>query len=216
MDNLRNRNTALVLIGAGLYILLGDLIGYFTVTAILVVGLGIYKLKSGENRTGYVLIGIGLMFLALSHLSIVFAVILISFGYYLVRSNQLQGNPSYTQRHNILESIRWNKEPWVLQNMAVWSIVGEMNLDLSLAIIEESETTLLLQGVVGDIDIIVPDDIGVHIQSTILIGQTKIGLEQQDGLVTKMTWQSLNYDTAEHKVNITLSYVVGDVNVTVL
>ncbi len=216
MDNLRNRNTALVLIGAGLYILLGNLIGYFTVTAILVVGLGIYKLKSGENRTGYVLIGIGLMFLALSHLSIVFAVILISFGYYLVRSNQLQGNPSYTQRHNILESIRWNKEPWVLQNMAVWSIVGEMNLDLSLAIIEESETTLLLQGVVGDIDIIVPDDIGVHIQSTILIGQTKIGLEQQDGLVTKMTWQSLNYDTAEHKVNITLSYVVGDVNVTVL
>lgn len=216
MDNLRNRNTALVLIGAGLYILLGNLIGYFTVTAILVVGLGIYKLKSGENRTGYVLIGIGLMFLALSHLSIVFAVILISFGYYLVRSNQLQGNPSYTQRHNILESIRWNKEPWVLQNMAVWSIVGEMNLDLSLAIIEESETTLLLQGVVGDIDIIVPDDIGVHIQSTILIGQTKIGIEQQDGLVTKMTWQSLNYDTAEHKVNITLSYVVGDVNVTVL
>lgn len=216
MDNLRNRNTALVLIGAGLYILLGNLIGYFTVTAILVVGLGIYKLKNGENRTGYVLIGIGLMFLALSHLSIVFAVILISFGYYLVRSNQLQGNPSYTQRHNILESIRWNKEPWVLQNMAVWSIVGEMNLDLSLAIIEESETTLLLQGVVGDIDIIVPDDIGVHIQSTILIGQTKIGLEQQDGLVTKMTWQSLNYDTAEHKVNITLSYVVGDVNVTVL
>ncbi|GFR38031.1 hypothetical protein PRECH8_13270 [Insulibacter thermoxylanivorax] len=216
MDNLRNRNTALVLIGAGLYILLGNLIGYFTVTAILVVGLGIYKLKSGENRTGYVLIGIGLMFLALSHLSIVFAVILISFGYYLVRSNQLQGNPSYTQRHNILESIRWNKEPWVLQNMAVWSIVGEMNLDLSLAIIEEPETTLLLQGVVGDIDIIVPDDIGVHIQSIILIGQTKIGLEQQDGLVTKMTWQSLNYDTAEHKVNITLSYVVGDVNVTVL
>lgn len=215
MDN-RNRNTALVLIGAGLFLLLGNMIGFFTVTAIVIVGLGIYKLLSGENRTGYVLIGLGLLFLSLSHISILFAVILISFGYYLIRSNQLQKDPSYKQRHNILESIRWNREPWVLNNMSVWSIVGEMNLDLSLAIIEQPETTLVFQGIVGDIDIIVPDDLGVRIESTILIGETKIGLEQQDGLVTRMNWQSMNYNTAEQRVIITLSYVVGDVHVKLL
>lgn len=215
MDN-RNRNTALVLIGAGLFLLLGNTIGFFTVTAIVVIGLGIYKLRSGENRTGYVLIGLGLLFLSLSHISILFAIILISFGYYLIRSNQLQKDPSYKQRHNILESIRWNREPWVLNNMSVWSIVGEVNLDLSLAIIEQPETTLVFQGIVGDIDIIVPDDVGVRIESTILIGETKIGLEQQDGLVTRMNWQSMNYNTADQRVIITLSYVVGDVHVKLL
>lgn len=212
----RNRNTALVLIGAGLYILLGNLIGFFTVTSIIVVGLGIYKLRSGENRTGYVLIGIGLLFLALSHLSIVFAILLISFGYFMVRSNQIHKSTNYQQRHKILESIWWNREPWVLQDMSVWSVVGEMNLDLSLAIIEQQETTIVFQGIVGDIDIIVPDDLGVRIESTILIGETTIGLEHRDGIVTKMNWQSLNFDTADQRVVITLTYLVGDVNVTLL
>ncbi len=32
MDN-RNRNTALILIAAGLYLLLGNILGFFTVTA---------------------------------------------------------------------------------------------------------------------------------------------------------------------------------------
>lgn len=215
MDH-RNRNTAYVLIGAGLYLLLGHMFGFFTVTSIFVLGLGIFKLRSGDNRTGYVLIGAGALFLALSHLSIIIAIILISFGYFMVRSNQLQKDPTYTQRHNILESIQWNREPWVLHNMSIWSIVGEMNLDLSLAIIEEPETTLVFNGIVGDIDIIVPDDIGVRIDSMILVGQTKIGRERQDGFVTKMSWQSVNFEYAEQRVIVTLSYVVGDVNVKLL
>jgi lia operon protein LiaF len=212
----RSRNTALVLIATGLYLLFGHMFGFFTVTSLVVVGLGVYKLQSGDNRTGYLLIGAGILFLALSHLSIIVAIILISFGYFLVRSHQLHKNPSYTQRQTILESIRWNREPWVLRSMSIWTVVGEMNLDLSLAIIEEPETTLVFNGIVGDIDIIVPDDIGVRIESTILLGQTKIGSEQQDGFVTRMNWQSMNFDRAEHRVVIMLSYVVGDVNVKVL
>jgi lia operon protein LiaF len=214
--NQRSRNTALLMIGTGLYLLIGNTIGFLTVTAILIVGLGIYQLRSGEARSGYILIGIGLVFLALNHLSIIIAVLLISFGYFLVRTKQLQQDPSSQQRYNFLASIRWNREPWVLHSMSIWSIVGEMNIDLSLAIIDEPETTLVFQGIVGDIDIIVPDDIGVRIDSTLIIGQTKIGYDQQDGLGTKMSWQSVNFDTAEHRVIVTLSYLVGDINVKLL
>jgi|GEM_PF-209422 len=214
--NQRSRNTALLLIGTGLYLFLGNAIGFLTVTALLIVALGIYQLRSGEARSGYILIGVGLLFLALNHLVIIFAVLLISFGYFLVRSKQLHKEPTYQQRHQFLASIRWNREPWVLQNLSIWSIVGEMNIDLSLAIIDEPETTMVFQGIVGDIDIIVPDDIGVRVDSTLIIGQTKIGYDQQDGLGTKMSWQSLNFDTAEHRVIITLSYLVGDINVKLL
>ena len=214
--NQRSRNTALLMIGTGLYLIIGNAIGFLTVTALLIVALGIHQLRSGEPRSGYMLIGVGLLFLALNHLAIIFAVLLISFGYFLIRSRQLHRDPDYQQRHNIMASIRWNREPWVLSNMSVWSIVGEMNIDLSLAIIDEPETTLVFQGIVGDIDIIVPDDIGVRIDSTLIIGQTKIGYDQQDGLGTKMSWQSLNFDTAQHRVNITLSYMVGDINVKLL
>ena len=215
MDN-RNRNTALIFIVVGLYLLLGNLLGFFTVTAIFIIGLGIYKLRTGGHRTGYLLIGVGLLFLALSHLSIILAVILISFGFFLIRNSRNHHDADHEQRHKILESIRWDKDPWVLRNMSVWSIIGEMNLDFSLAIIEERETILDFQGIIGDIDIIVPDDIGVKIQSTILIGQTRIGLEEQHGFITKMDWESQHFDTAAQRVIIRLSYLIGDVNVKVL
>jgi lia operon protein LiaF len=144
------------------------------------------------------------------------AVIMISLGYFMVRSSQLRKHNEHEQRQKILESIRWDREAWVLRNMSVWSIIGEMNMDLSLAIIEERETLLVFQGIIGDIDIIVPDDIGVKIQSTIFIGQTRIGLEEQSGFITKMDWQSQNYDTADQRVEIRISYLIGDVNVKVL
>lgn len=212
----RNRNTALVLIAAGLFILLGNVIGFLTVTALLIVWFGIHKVKTGDHRPGYILLAIGVLFLTISQFALIIAIILISLGYFLLRTKQLQRDNGYVQKHNILESIRWNRDPWVLRSHSVWSIVGEVNLDLSLAISDQHESTLIFQGVVGDIDIIVPDDIGVWIESTFPIGQAKIGPDKESGFMLKKDWKSANYEFNEYKVHIIVSYLVGDLNVTML
>lgn len=212
MEN-RNRNTALLLIGAGLYLMLGHLIGFFSVAAIIVIWLGVHKLRTGDEKAGYVLIAIGALILASGHFALIVAAVLLSLGYFIIRSKQLQQDGNYIQKHHIMESMRKIHEPWELRNMSVWSVIGEIRLDLSLAVTDNRETTLVFQGIIGDIDLIVPDDLGVSVQSSIMFGQTQMDTDKEAGFMNKLTWRSSHYDTSERKVNLVISYVIGDLHI---
>jgi lia operon protein LiaF len=215
MEN-RNRNTALVLITAGLFLLFGNLIGFFTVAAILILWLAIYKLRSGDDKTGYILLAVGILMLLSDHLSIIVAIVLISLGYFYIKSKQIHRDATYLQKQNLLESIKWNKDPWVLKNMSIWSVIGEINMDMSLALTEEEETVLILQGIIGDIDIIAGEDIAISVTASVLFGQLDVGQEKEAGVMNKIYWQSPNYETSEHKVKLVLSYIVGDIDIKVM
>ena len=86
-------------------------------------------------------------------------------------------------------------------------------MDLSLAIVGEDETTLLFQGIFGDIDVMIPDDIGVDIEATVWFGQVVIGHERDTGFYNKWHWRSANHDTADQRVKLNLSYIVGDIDI---
>lgn len=211
MEN-RKRNTALLLITAGLFILLGNLIGFFTVAALFLIWLGIHKVRIGEEKTGYVLLFGGVLFLISGHFSFFVAIILISLGYFFIRSKQVQKD-DYVQKQTFLESLKRNHEAWELRSMSIWSAIGEIQLDLSLALTDQKETTLVFQGIIGDIDLIVPEELGVKVKGTILLGQTQVEEERDAGIVNKLAWVSSNYERAEHRVNVEISYLVGDVNI---
>ncbi len=215
MEN-RNRNTALVLIVAGAFILLGQIIGFFTVSALMILWLGIHKLRHGEERSGYLLVALSAVMLLSSHFSLIIAIILISLGFFYIRSRQIQPGETYVQKQNILQSLKWNKETWVMRSMSIWSVIGEIHLDLSLALPEEEETVIVMQGVVGDVDIIVPEDLGVVVQSTVVFGQTSIDDEREAGLMNKIYWKSPQYEHSENRVKFVLSFIVGDVDVKVM
>jgi lia operon protein LiaF len=212
----RNRNTAIVLIAAGVFLLLGSMIGFSTVAGILIVWLAVHKLRTGEQKSGYLLLVLGLLFLVNGNLSVLMFILLFSLGYFILKSKQVHRGENYLQKHNLLESIRWNTEPWELKNLSVWSVIGEIRMDLSLAVTNEPETTIVLQGIIGDIDLIVPEDIGVSVESMIWIGQTSVNQDRESGLCNKLQWKSPNYDTSEQRVNLLISYVIGDLDMKVL
>lgn len=215
MEN-RNRNTAYMLMGAGLFLLLGNMIGFFTVTALLVVWLGIYKIRSGENKMGYILFGIGILMLLDNHFVMVTAIVLISLGYFFYKSKQVDKDESFVQKHNLLESIKYNKDQWVLRNTSIWSLIGEIHLDLTLAMMEEKEVTIILQGMIGDVDIIVPEDMGISVDSTTFVGQSVINKEKEAGLLNKVLWRSPHFEESEYKVRFVISYMVGDIKIKLL
>jgi len=212
----RNRNTAIVLIAAGVFLLLGSMIGFSTVAGILIVWLAVHKLRTGEQKSGYLLLVLGLLFLVNGNLSVLMFILLFSLGYFILKSKQVHRGENYLQKHNLLESIRWNTEPWELKNLSVWSVIGEIRMDLSLAVTNEPETTIVLQGIIGDIDLIVPEDIGVSVESMIWIGQTSVNQDRESGLCNKLQWKSPNYDTSEQRVNLLISCVIGDLDMKVL
>jgi len=212
----RKRNTALVLIGAGAFLLIGSLVGFSTVAGIIILWLAVHKLRTGEQKTGYFLLVLGILFLVNGNLSVLMFILLFALGFFILRSRQILGGGHYMQKHNLMESIRWNTEPWELKNLSVWSVVGEIRMDLSLAVTDEPETTIVLQGIVGDIDLIIPEDIGVYVESMIWIGQTRVNHDRESGLWNKLQWKSPNYDTSGQRVNLVISYVIGDLDMRVL
>ncbi|OXM83378.1 cell wall-active antibiotics response protein LiaF [Paenibacillus rigui] len=211
-----NRNVALLLIGIGIFLLAEDHVSFFTVVALLLIFVGINKIRSSSVRKGYVLIGIGLIMLLGGNLSLLLAVVLISLGYFYIRSKQLHRDDSYVKKQSLIESIRWGREPWILRSSSIWNIVGELQIDMTYAIPEQKETTIVLQGVIADVDIIVPEDMGVSVTSSVLMGQSDIGPNKEAGLLNKTVWQSPNYETAEHQVKIIISYIIGDIDIKVV
>ncbi|MDR6554183.1 cell wall-active antibiotics response protein LiaF [Paenibacillus qinlingensis] len=216
MKNNRSRNTALVLIAVGVFLLLDHTVGFFPIVAVILILLGIHRVRSRKERKGYVLMGIGAVILFGDHLTIVISVVLISLGLFFIRSKQAHKDDTYIQKQKIVDSVRLGREPWILRNTSTWYLVGETYMDLSLAILEQKETTVILQGVVGDIDIKVPDDIGVSVTASVMFGQLHIAEERETGVMNKVVWQSENYQYCDHRVKLVLSYIVGDIKVKVV
>lgn len=211
----RKRNTAVLLISAGLFIVLGNLIGFYTVAALLLLWLGLYKIRAGENKTGYALLIIAGLILLSGYFAFFLALILISFGFYFVKGRKVRQG-EYVQKQKLLESLKRTHEPWELKNMGIWSLAGEIHLDLSLAITNQRETNLVFQGLIGDVDLIIPEDIGAAVNGTVLLGQIQVEDQRDAGLLNKISWRTDNYETAEQKVNIEISYLIGDLHIKCL
>lgn len=213
----RNRNTYLVFIGAGLFLFLNKIVANpAVIIAMFMILLGIYSIRSGPEKKGYILLTIGAFILLGSHFTVILGLVLLSLGFFYLKSRQIHGDGHIYQKSKIVASFKRDKEPWILRSMSLWYVIGELNLDFSLAIPEEKEVTLVLQGILGDIDMIVPEEMGLSVESSVLFGQLDVGLERESGVMNKIHWQSPNYATAEQRVKLIVSYIVGDIDIKVM
>ena len=167
-------------------------------------------------KKGYIMLGIGAILIIGHFFVIIVAVVVISLGLYFLKTKQNHWKGAYLNRQKIIESLQWNKRPWSLHSMSIWNIIGEIKLDFGLAIWEEPEVTIILQGVIGDIDIIVPENVGIIVTGSVVFGQIEVELEKEAGVLNKIVWQSPNYHTCTNKVKLHVSYIVADVDVKII
>jgi lia operon protein LiaF len=214
--NNRKRNTYVLLIAAGLFILIYHLFGFAVVISILFIFLGIRALSTGEVKKGYIMLAIGAVLIIGHFFVIIVAIVLISMGLYFLKTKQNHWKGAYLNRLKIIESLQWTKRPWSLHSMSIWNIIGEIKLDLGLAIWEEPEVTIILQGVIGDIDIIVPENVGIIVTGSVVFGQIEVELDKEAGMLNKIMWQSPNYHICTNKMKLYVSYIVADVDVKII
>lgn len=211
----RKRNTAFLLIGTGLFLILERQVGFFSVIAFATIVFGIYRVWALADKKGYLLIVTGVFFIFGDQIFLLISVILISLGYFYLKSQQLHRHERYEQRQRVIDSIRLGAEPWVLRDSSIWFVIGELNMDLSTAILEQKETTLVIQGLVGNVNLLIPEDIGVKVSASVMIGQTSVYNQKETGVWNKIDWTSPNYETTDQQVKLVLSYLVGDIQVRV-
>ncbi|MBM6995879.1 cell wall-active antibiotics response protein [Paenibacillus sp. DXFW5] len=210
----RKRFLAIALIGFGVLLIFGKWLSFFTIVALLFLAFGIYKIRQGEQvKTGYIFLAIGGGMILLDHFMLVLAILMISLGYYYAKIRKTQPQGNYVQKQNITSSIRWDRDPWSLRNTSMWHVLGELDIDLSLAMVEGGHNVLMFQGIVGDVDLVIPEDYGVEIEAFVLFGQIDFSQDKETGMLNRLYWKSPNYEIREQKVKIIISYLVGDVDI---
>lgn len=210
----RKRFLAIGLIGLGVLMVCGKWLGFFTIVALFIIFYGIYKVRQGEDvRNGYILLAVGGGMILLDHFMLVIATLMISLGFYYAKVRKTQPLGNHVQKQNITSNIHWDRDPWTLRNTSMWHVIGELDIDLSLAIEEGQSNILMFHGIVGDIDLVIPDDYGVDIEAFVLFGQIDFDQEKETGMLNRLYWKSPNYDTSESKVKIIISYLVGNVDI---
>ncbi|MNT92749.1 hypothetical protein D3C71_1857340 [compost metagenome] len=92
-------------------------------------------------------------------------------------------------------------------------MLGETDLDLSLAMAEDKETIMLFQGIFGDMDLHLADNYGVEIEAFVLFGSIEFGNHRDTGMMNRLNWKSPNYETSEQRIKVSVSYLMGDLDV---
>jgi len=95
----------------------------------------------------------------------------------------------------------------------VSTFIGDFNIDLSSVAIKSSERYLTLSGFIGDVMLVMPKNLPYLIQASAFIGDFKIFGRKDGGVGLNKTYKSADYDGATARLNVRISYFIGDVTV---
>ncbi|MDG0791875.1 cell wall-active antibiotics response protein LiaF [Cohnella ginsengisoli] len=109
--------------------------------------------------------------------------------------------------------MRQDRPGWVLRSMGCWHLYGEVRLDLTGAVPEENATNVVLQGIVGDIEIVVPEDYGVQVEANVLLGQVTVDGQGDGGMMRRMSWSSPGLVSQDQQIKLQFNYIVGNIRI---
>lgn len=132
------------------------------------------------------------------------------------------GNKKCKKEHSsFIGELRLGDNPWVLDDASYSLGVGDINIDLTTALLEEGITNLNISGWVGDMNVIIPEDMAVDITANVNIGSVEIFGTQKEfsrhknkksGISSNMlTYKSENYEQEIKKLRITANMNIGEI-----
>jgi predicted membrane protein len=138
-------------------------------------------------------------------------VVLILVGLFLIFLPRLYASRPGFQL-NIFPDIH-RRGAWKLQPEELLVFVGDVDLDLTQAEIPPGETAIRVYGFVGDIDLIVPPEVGVQVASTAFVSDARLWQQKQSRFISTLEQSSPNYTQAERKVRLETYLFVSDLKV---
>ncbi len=102
---------------------------------------------------------------------------------------------------------------WEVMDKEIWSFVGDVDLDFTQANFPEDEVTFQLYRFVGDVDIIVPKDIGISISAMGFVTEARLEGKKRGGVLTPIRYTSENYESSIKKIHLEMISFVTDLKV---
>ncbi|MGA9225156.1 MAG: cell wall-active antibiotics response protein LiaF [Mesobacillus sp.] len=109
--------------------------------------------------------------------------------------------------------VTFKKQNWAVEPIDLFNMVGDYFIDFSKGFIPEKETPVKVKGWIGDVKMIIPEDVPVMINAAVSVGELKVFDYAPDQIKHTFTYKSDNYDDAVRKLNITVELKVGSIRI---
>jgi lia operon protein LiaF len=114
---------------------------------------------------------------------------------------------------NFIGDVKFNQPNWPLESMRLFNMVGNYYFDISKAYVPDGETPIYLKGWVGDVKMLIPEDIPVDINVEGSVGDIKIFGQKSADIKPNLKYRSPGYDEAEKKIKIIIEITIGSVRI---
>lgn len=194
--------------------------------------------KRLERKFGKFLFWIGILFLTISILGMItfrFLVLAI-FIYLLLQLVQTKKHPHMVtpivkepltepareetiSREPMFKNVMFGdqKTPehtyeWEDINIQTW--IGDTVIDLSYTVLPKGETVIFIRNIIGKVQILVPYDIEVSVNHSVMVGNVDILHYHGSKMFNQnIHVQTADYETPDQKIKIITSVMVGDIEV---
>jgi len=172
--------------------------------------------SKGQLYFGAVILVIGVLLLFGRLVKVSFGrffwpLLLIGGGIWLIMRPRMVG-PDTEFSGRVLGDIR-REGPWTVRNEEIWFGVGDIKLDMTEAEVPFGETSISIYGFMGDIDLTVPEDVGLLVNSTAFVSSTKMLGEKRDYFLSTARLTSPNYEEAERRIRLQVTCFVADLDI---
>lgn len=110
----------------------------------------------------------------------------------------------------LLGDVRLGGTGTTARSSNVFSVIGDVDVDLRQSIIPEGETTIIVRSLIGDIDIMLPTDVAYSVGASAVIGELRVLDQRRDGFLLDLSGTSPDYAAATRKVRIEVEIFIGD------
>jgi lia operon protein LiaF len=102
---------------------------------------------------------------------------------------------------------------WVPADEEFWLFIGDTKLDFTQAQLPVGETKIRINGLIGDVDVIAPADVGVAVAASGVFVDLRTPTAKADRFLSLAESVSPNYATADRKLHLSTTFVIGDIDV---
>lgn len=113
----------------------------------------------------------------------------------------------------IVGDIRFSEPNWPLENMKLYNAIGDYYFDFSKAFIPEGETPIEIKGWIGDVKMIIPENVPVEITLKVQVGDIKLFDQKSADIRSELYYRSPEYEQASKKIKLAVDVKIGSIRI---
>lgn len=119
----------------------------------------------------------------------------------------------YLSENRFIGDINLQVTSTAFQGGNTSNFIGDINLDLSGITLAEGQRNLTISGFIGDVTLVAPKNVPYAITASLAIGDLVMFGRKEDGIGLNRNFKSADFDNAITRLNIRISFFIGDIKI---